>query len=156
MGTALAGKLDKLGNRVFTLLGDGELAEGSNWEAAMSAAHYRLDNLVAIVDRNSLQISGRTRDVCNSEPLAEKFTAFGWSATTVDGHDLQALGAALAAPAREGKPTAILADTVKGRGVSFMEDVAKWHHGVPNDKEYEQALGEIDVAIAMVSGLTRS
>jgi transketolase len=144
VGTALSGKLDKLGNRVFTLLGDGELAEGSNWEAAMSAAHHRLDNLVAIVDRNSLQISGRTRDVCNSEPLAEKFVAFGWSVTTVAGHDLQALSAALASPAPDGKPIAVLADTVKGRGVSFMEDVAKWHHGVPNDQEYERALAEID------------
>jgi len=151
VGTALASKLDKLGNRVFTLLGDGELAEGSNWEAAMTAAHYELDNLVAIVDRNTLQISGRTRDVCNSEPLADKFTAFGWSVRIVDGHDLQALSTALAAPAQEGKPTAVLADTVKGRGVSFMEDVAKWHHGVPNDQEYEQALGEIDVAIAKLA-----
>ncbi len=151
VGTALASKLDKLGNRVFTLLGDGELAEGSNWEAAMSAAHYRLDNLVAIVDRNSLQISGRTRDVCNSEPLAEKFAAFGWSVSTVDGHDVQALSAALAAPARDGKPVAILADTVKGHGVSFMEDVAKWHHGVPDDLEYERALGEIDTAIARLA-----
>lgn len=152
VGTALASKLDELGNRVFTLLGDGELAEGSNWEAAMSAAHYRLDNLVAIVDRNSLQISGRTRDVCNSEPLAEKFTAFGWSVATVDGHDLQALTVALSAPAHGGKPTAVLADTVKGRGVSFMEDVAKWHHGVPDDQEYARALGEIDAAIANLSG----
>ena len=91
VGTALASKLDKLGNRVFTLLGDGELAEGSNWEAAMSAAHYRLDNLVAIVDRNTLQISGRTRDVCNSEPLAAKFAAFGWHVGIVDGHDLKEL-----------------------------------------------------------------
>jgi transketolase len=156
VGTALASKLDQLGNRVFTLLGDGELAEGSNWEAAMSAAHYRLDNLVAIVDRNSLQISGRTRDVCNSEPLAEKFRAFGWSVATVDGHDLQALSATLASRAHDGKPTAVLADTVKGRGVSFMEDVAKWHHGVPNDREYEQALGEIDAALAELAEAGRS
>jgi transketolase len=151
-GTALGSKLDRLGNRVFTLLGDGELAEGSNWEAAMSAAHYRLDNLVAIVDRNSLQISGRTRDVCNSEPLAEKFAAFGWSVRTVDGHDLEALSAALGDPADDGKPTAVLADTVKGRGVSFMEDVAKWHHGVPNEDEYKRALEEIDAAISGLSG----
>jgi transketolase len=156
VGTALASKLDQLGNRVFTLLGDGELAEGSNWEAAMSAAHYRLDNLVAIVDRNTLQISGRTRDVCNSEPLAEKFAAFGWSVTTVDGHDLQALSTTLAAGAHDGKPTAVLADTIKGRGVSFMEDVAKWHHGVPSDQEYAQALGEIDAAIATMTEAVRS
>ena len=156
VGTALAGKLDQLGNRVFTLLGDGELAEGSNWEAAMSAAHYRLDNLVAIVDRNSLQISGRTRDVCNSEPLGAKFAAFGWHIEVVDGHDLQQLSEALAAPAQQGKPTVILADTVKGRGVSFMEDVAKWHHGVPNDQEYSQALEEIDAAAAEAAGKVRS
>jgi transketolase len=151
VGTALSGKLDKLGNRVFTLLGDGELAEGSNWEAAMSAAHYRLDNLVAVVDRNTLQISGRTRDVCNSEPLAAKFAAFGWYVTIVNGHDLQELSDALADPAHDGKPTAILADTVKGRGVSFMEDIAKWHHGVPNDQEYQQALEEIDAAIVRLA-----
>ena len=156
VGTALAGKLDELGHRVFTLLGDGELAEGSNWEAAMSAAHYQLDNLTAIVDRNTLQISGRTRDVCNSEPLAAKFAAFGWSVITVDGHDLQALSTVLAAPAAGGKPTAILADTVKGCGVSFMEDVAKWHHGVPDDQEYAQALAEIDAAIARLATAVRS
>jgi transketolase len=151
VGTALGCKLDQLGNRVFTLLGDGELAEGSNWEAAMSAAHHGLDNLVAIVDRNTLQISGRTRDVCNSEPLAMKFAAFGWHVTTVGGHDLEALSAALSAAPLDGKPTAILADTIKGRGISFMEDVAKWHHGVPNDQEYERALEEIDAAIARLA-----
>ena len=156
VGTALTSKLDELGNRVFTLLGDGELAEGSNWEAAMTAAHYKLDNLVAIVDRNTLQISGRTRDVCNSEPLAAKFAAFGWSVTIVDGHDLEELGTALADAAHVGKPTAVLADTVKGRGVSFMEDVAKWHHGVPNDQEYEQALGEIDAALARLAQAAHS
>ncbi len=147
VGSALAGKLDQIGNRVFTLLGDGELAEGSNWEAAMCAAHYKLDNLTAIVDRNTLQITGRTRDVCSSEPLAAKFEAFGWHTRTVDGHDIAALTAALSAAPAEGKPTAILADTIKGRGVSFMEDVAKWHHGVPSDEEYRSALAEIDAAI---------
>jgi transketolase len=152
VGTALAGKLDNLDYRVFTLLGDGEIGEGSNWEAAMSAAHYRLDNLVAIVDRNSLQITGRTRDVCNSEPLADKFAAFGWRAVTVDGHDLEALSAVLQAGAEDGKPTAVLANTVKGKGVSFMEDVAKWHHGVPNDQEYARALAEIDAGITHLTG----
>jgi transketolase len=148
VGSALAGKLDQLGNRIFTLLGDGELAEGSNWEAAMCAAHYKLDNLTAIVDRNTLQITGRTRDVCSSEPLAAKFEAFGWHTRTVDGHNIAALTAALSASAAEGKPTAILADTIKGRGVSFMEDVAKWHHGVPSDEEYATALAEIDAAMS--------
>jgi transketolase len=150
VGSALAGKLDSLGNRVFTLLGDGELAEGSNWEAAMCAAHYKLDNLTAIVDRNTLQITGRTRDVCSSEPLAAKFEAFGWRTRTVDGHNTTALTAALSTAPAEGKPTAILADTIKGRGVSFMEDVVRWHHGVPDDAEYGRALAEIDAAILRV------
>jgi transketolase len=153
VGLALAAKLDATGNRVFTLLGDGELAEGSNWEAAMCAAHYSLDNLIAIVDRNTLQITGRTRDVCSSEPLVSKFEAFGWLVQTVDGHDLEALTAVLSVP-RAGKPTAILADTTKGRGVSFMEGIVKWHHGVPNDDEYDRALSEIDAAITKLQGGT--
>lgn len=147
-GMAIGGKLDGAAFRVFTLLGDGELAEGSNWEAAMAAAHYRLDNLTAIVDCNTLQITGRTRDVMSNEPLAEKFAAFGWAVRTVDGHDLAALTAALSAPLEAGKPSAVIARTTKGRGVSFMEDVGKWHHGVPSDDEYTRALAEIDAAIA--------
>lgn len=147
-GMAIGGKLDSASFRVFTLLGDGELAEGSNWEAAMAASHYKLDNLTAIVDCNTLQITGRTRDVMNNEPLAEKFAAFGWAVRTVDGHDFAALTAALSAPLEPGKPSAIIARTVKGRGVSFMEDVGKWHHGVPNDDEYARALAEIDAALA--------
>jgi transketolase len=148
VGLALAARMDRTGNRVITLLGDGELAEGSNWEAAMAAAHYRLDNLTAIVDCNSLQITGRTRDVCNSEPLDAKFAAFGWHVRSVDGHDFQALIDALTEPAPSGKPNVVIARTVKGRGISFMEDVGKWHHGVPNDEEYVRALGELDAAIA--------
>jgi transketolase len=148
VGLALAAKLDRSGNRVITLLGDGELAEGSNWEAAMAAAHYRLDNLTAIVDRNTLQITGRTRDVCSSEPLDAKFAAFGWHVQTVDGHDLDTLTATLGAPPIPEKPTVVIANTIKGRGVSFMEDVAKWHHGVPGDEEYVRALAEIDQAMA--------
>src|SRR6185503_940385 len=150
VGLALAARMDRTGNRVITLLGDGEMAEGSNWEAAMAAAHHRLDNLTAIIDCNTLQISGRTRDVMNHEPLAEKWMAFGWAVRTVDGHDLAALSLALAAPLTVGKPTCVIARTIKGRGVSFMEDVGKWHHGVPNDDEYARALGEIDAAIAQV------
>jgi transketolase len=142
--------MDRTGNRVITLLGDGELAEGSNWEAAMAAAHYRLDNLTAIVDCNTLQITGRTRDVCSNEPLDAKFAAFGWHVQSVDGHDFDALVSALSEPAPAGKPGVIIARTIKGRGVSFMEDVGKWHHGVPNDEEYARALGEIDAAIAQV------
>jgi transketolase len=134
--------------RVFTLLGDGELAEGSNWEAAMSAAHYKLDNLTAIIDHNTLQISGHTRDVMSNEPLDEKWRAFGWAVKMVNGHDYAALTEALSKPAEFGKPTCIIANTTKGKGVSFMENVAKWHHGVPSDAELKQALAELDAAEA--------
>jgi transketolase len=147
-GVAIAGKLDKKDYRVFVLLGDGELAEGSNWEAAMAAAHYDLDNLVAIVDHNTLQITGRTRDVCCNEPLDEKFRAFGWDVRNVDGHSIPQLSDVLAARPPEGRPLAVIADTVKGKGVSFMEDLAKWHHGVPSDSEYAAAMKELDAAIA--------
>jgi transketolase len=147
VGMALAGKLDDAPYRVFTLLGDGELAEGSNWEAAMAAAHYKLDNLTAILDHNTLQITGRTRDVCCNEPVDEKFLSFGWAVRMVDGHDLAALTEVLQAPAEPGKPTCIIANTIKGRGVSFMENVAKWHHGVPSDAELELALAELEQAV---------
>jgi transketolase len=148
-GMAIAGKMDGAPYRVFTLLGDGELAEGSNWEAAMAAAHYRLDNLTAIVDHNTLQITGRTRDVCSNEPLDEKFRAFGWAVVTVNGHDFAQLTAALSNPAEQGKPTCVIANTVKGKGVSFMEDVARWHHGVPSQTEFALALIELDAAEAL-------
>jgi transketolase len=147
-GMAIAGKMDAAPYRVFTLLGDGELAEGSNWEAAMSGAHYKLDNLTAIIDHNTLQISGRTRDVMSNEPIDEKFRAFGWAVKIVNGHDFAGLTDALSKPAEIGKPTCVLANTVKGRGVSFMADVAKWHHGVPSEAELKQALGELDLAEA--------
>ena len=152
VGLALAAQRDHAGYRVFVLLGDGELAEGSNWEAAMAAAHYRLDNLTAIVDRNTLQITGRTRDVLDSEPLEAKFAAFGWAVREVDGHDLAALTAALSAPLAAGRPGAVLARTVKGRGVSFMEDNPRWHHAVPDDAEFARALQELDAAIAALEG----
>lgn len=143
VGMALAARMDGADFRVFTLLGDGELAEGSNWEAAMAAAHYRLDNLVAILDHNALQITGSTRDVMSNEPLEEKWRAFGWEVRRVDGHDYAALTAALMTPPPAGKPLLVLADTVKGKGVSFMENVGKWHHGVPSDAELAQALAEL-------------
>jgi transketolase len=146
IGMALAAKMDSAPYRIFTLLGDGELAEGSNWEAAMSAAHYKLDNLTAIIDHNTLQISGRTRDVMSNEPIDEKFRAFGWAMKIVNGHNFAELTDALGKPAEIGKPTCIIANTVKGKGVSFMEDVAKWHHGVPSDSELKQALSELDLA----------
>jgi transketolase len=149
VGTALAGKLDKAGFRVFVLLGDGELAEGSNWEAAMAAAHYDLDNLIAIVDHNTLQITGRTRDVCSNEPLDEKFRAFNWDVQTIDGHSIPQLSETLARRGTNGKPLAVIANTIKGKGVSFMQDVAKWHHGVPSDAEYDKALRELDEQFAM-------
>ena len=134
--------------RVFTLLGDGELAEGSNWEAGLAAAHYKLDNLFAILDHNTLQITGHTRDVMSNEPLDEKWRAFGWTVRTVNGHDYAALTKALTDPPEPGKPTFIIANTTKGKGVSFMENVAKWHHGVPSEAELKQALAELDAAEA--------
>ena len=152
VGTALAGKMDDAGFRVVTLLGDGELAAGSNWEAALAGAHYKLDNLTAIIDCNTLQITGRTHDVMNHEPLAAKWAAFGWAVRTVDGHDCTALTAAFAKPLEPGKPSCVIARTTKGKGISFMEDVGKWHHGVPNDDEYAKAIAELDAAIARLNG----
>ena len=145
VGTALSAKLDELTYRVFTLLGDGELPEGSNWEAALLAAHYRLDNLCAIVDKNTLQISGATADVCNTDPLDQKFDAFGWAVRHVDGHDIGALLDVFdALPFTPGKPSLVIAHTVKGKGISFMENQVKWHHGVPNQEQYAQAVEELN------------
>ena len=148
IGMALAGKMDAASYRVFTLLGDGELAEGSNWEAGLAAAHYKLDNLTAIIDHNTLQITGHTRDVMSNEPLDEKWRAFGWAVKVVNGHDYAALTGVLSKPAEMGKPTCVIANTVKGKGVSFMENVAKWHHGVPSEAEWKQAVAELDAAAA--------
>ena len=145
--------MDQANYRVFTLLGDGELAEGSNWEAAMAAAHYKLDNLTATLDHNTLQITGRTRDVCSNEPLDEKFAAFGWTVRTVDGHSIPQLTAAFTDPPSPGKPTCVIANTIKGKGISFMEDVAKWHHGVPTPQEYQNALSELDSALKALENL---
>lgn len=146
LGMALAAKMDSAATRVFTLLGDGELAEGSNWEAAMAAAHHKLDNLTAILDHNTLQITGHTRDVMSNEPLDEKWRAFGWEVRSVDGHDYAALTTALTTPPPAGKPLFIIANTVKGKGVSFMENVGKWHHGVPSDAELAEASEELEAA----------
>ena len=151
VGAALAGKMDGLGYRVFTLLGDGELAEGSNWESMMTAAHYRLDNLTAIIDRNQLQITGRTEDVCALENLHDKFTSFGWSVRTVNGHDVAALGDIFCAtPFEPGRPNMVIANTTKGKGVRFMENDAAWHHGVPNDRQYESAISELQARLQEV------
>lgn len=134
-------------NRVFTLMGDGEQAEGSLWEAAMAASNYKLDNLTAIIDRNGLQISGSTEKVMSLEPLGERWRAFGWSVHEVDGHDVAALAAKLSAsPAEAGKPRLFLARTVKGKGVREMENVAKWHHGVPDEATMKSAMEQLDEA----------
>jgi transketolase len=148
VGMALAAKLGAGKFRVFTLMGDGELAEGSNWEAGMAAAHHGLDNLIAIVDRNRLQITGPTRAVMSSEPLERKWEAFGWEVRTVDGHDYAELTSALTAPAPSGVPIVVIADTVKGKGVSFMENAPEWHHRVPSAAELQRAIDELDAAEA--------
>lgn len=151
VGMAIAGKKDKKDYRVFTLMGDGELPEGSNWEAALSAAHYKLDNLCAIVDKNGMQITATTSQVMNTDPLDEKWKAFGWAVREVDGNDVAALKDAFAAlPFEKGKPSVIIAKTVKGKGVSFMENQLKWHHGVPNAEQYEQAQKELDEEMKQV------
>ena len=149
VGMALAAKLDGAGYRVFALMGDGEIEEGQIWEAAMSAAKYGLSNLCGIVDVNGLQIDGRTADVMPSEPLDAKFAAFGWNVIKADGHDFDSLRAAFAAArAEKDRPSVILAKTVKGKGVSFMENEAGWHGKAPNAEQYERAAAELDAAIA--------
>ena len=147
-GMAIAAKMDKKDYKVFTLMGDGELTAGSNWEAALSAAHYKLDNLCAIVDKNTLQITAPTSEVMNTDPLDEKWKAFGWAVKEVNGNDIDELKAAFAAlPFEKGKPSVIIAHTTKGKGVSYMENELKWHHGVPNKEQYEQAQQELDAAL---------
>ncbi|MEQ8676869.1 MAG: transketolase [Aggregatilineales bacterium] len=154
-GLAIAAKLDGRSYRVFTLLGDGELAEGSSWEASMTAAHYKLDNLVVIVDRNTLQITGRTEEVNALEPLHAKFTAFGYAVREVDGNDVDALANLLdGVPFEAGKPSLVLANTIKGKGVSFMEDVKVWHHKVPTDEQLSAALSELNQAQTTLESLS--
>ena len=143
-GMALANKLDKNEGRIYVLLGDGELQEGIVWETAMSAAHYKLDNLTAIIDWNGLQIDGSNDDVIAVKPIDEKFKAFGWNVIMIDGHDLEKIaGAFSSARACKGKPTAIVAKTCKGKGVSFMEDNAGWHGKAPGGDEAKQAISEL-------------
>ena len=145
VGIALAAKLDARSYRTFCIMGDGEQQEGSIWEAVMEAAHYQLDNLVGIVDCNRLQIDGAVHDVMNVEPLDEKYRAFGWNVVRINGHDMQQVVDALerAKATHNNKPTVILADTVKGKGVSFMEDVAGWHGKAPNREEMDKGLAEL-------------
>jgi len=147
VGMALAAKLDHRNNRVFTIMGDGELTEGSIWEASASAANYKLDNLVAIIDRNTLQISGRTETVMAMESLEAKFSAFGFAVRHVNGNDIGELSDLFETlPFESGKPNLVLAHTVKGKGISFMEDKVAWHHRVPTDEEYALALQELDAS----------
>ncbi len=143
-GLAKGLKIDKLPNRVYTVLGDGECQEGQVWEALMFAAHYQLDNLCVIIDHNRLQIDGQVADVMNVEPLDKKLDAFGFNVLLINGHDMEAIGRALdSAAACKGRPTAIIANTVKGKGVSFMENQAGWHGTAPKAAEAEQALQEL-------------
>lgn len=144
VGMALAAKIDHRKSRVYALLGDGELQEGLVWEAAMAAAHYGLDNLCAIVDFNGLQIDGRNDDVMRVTPIAEKFLAFGWEALSVDGHDIEAIRTAFAkARTVSGRPTVLVAETIKGRGVSYMENEAGWHGKAPSEAQARQAMQEL-------------
>jgi transketolase len=144
VGMALAGKLDKKPYRVYSLLGDGELEEGMVWEAAMAAAHYKLDNLLIFLDHNGLQIDGPIKQVMSPEPVGDKFRAFGWEVITVDGHDYRQIMEALnTGRETKGRPTAIIAETVKGKGVSFMENRAEWHGTAPNPEQVQQALAEL-------------
>jgi transketolase len=147
VGIALAGKKDGLSYRVYTLLGDGELEEGSNWEASMSAAQYELDNLVVIVDRNTLQITGPTEEISQLAPLGDKFSAFGYAVREVGGNDVTELVWIFdQIPFEKGKPNLILARTTKGKGISFIENQVNWHHHVPNDKEFAAAMAELQLA----------
>ncbi len=144
-GMAQAEKIDGSDARIYTLLGDGELQEGMIWEAAMSAAHYGLDNLVALIDHNGLQIDGKNDDVMKVNPVGDKFAAFGWNVINIDGHDFdQICDAFEKARNCKGKPTAIVAETIKGKGVSFMEGQAGWHGKAPDDEQTRQALEELD------------
>ena len=144
VGMALAGKMDGAAYRVYTVMGDGELAEGTVWEGAMAAGHYHLDNLCAVVDRNGLQISGETEDVMSHEPLADRFAAFGWHVIECDGNDMNSLDAAFTeAKETRGQPSVVIAHTIKGCGSSVMENQAPWHHKVPNAEEYAQIQADL-------------
>lgn len=153
VGMAIAGKLGKKSYRTYVICGDGELAEGQIWEAAMAGAKWKLDNLCVFVDVNGLQIDGRTADVMPTEPLDKKFEAFNWNVIKIDGHDMEQILSALAkAKEVKDKPTVILAATVKGKGVSFMEDQAGWHGKAPNDEQFETAKAELEATIAELEG----
>lgn len=144
VGMALAGKMDKKDYKVYVLMGDGEQAEGSVWEAGMSASHYKLDNLIGIVDRNKLQIGGSTESVMNLENLSDKWRAFGWNVVEVDGHNIEELiDVLIDTPITPNKPTLIIAHTIKGKGISFIENKAEWHHKIPTDEEFTKMMEEL-------------
>lgn len=148
-GMALSAKASSDTYKVYTILGDGEIEEGQVWEAAMFAAHYKLDNLVAIVDNNGLQIDGKIEDVMSPYPIVDKFIAFGWHVIEMDAHDFDSIEAAFnEAESVSGQPVAIIQKSVKGKGVSFMENNVSWHGSAPNDEQYEQAMGELKAALA--------
>ena len=150
-GMAIAAKLQGKDYRVFAITGDGELQEGQIWESAMFASHYKLDNLIVFADANKLQIDGRTTDVMSPEPIDKRFEAFGWNVTRINGHDFDAIEAAVeAAKLVKGKPSVIVCDTVKGKGVSFMEDKAGWHGVAPKKDEYEAAVAEVKARIEAI------
>lgn len=153
VGMALAGKMNGAPYRVYTVLGDGELAEGSNWEAAMAARQYKLDNLCAAVDRNRLQISGNTEDVMGEDDLHERFRSFGWNVIDVaDGNDIAAVNAAYdEAKTVKGKPTMLIMNTVKGKGAPVMENKASWHHHLPNGDEYKEIMKSLSEKEAALS-----
>lgn len=154
VGMALAAKMDSKPYRTFVVMGDGEQGEGSIYEAAMSASHFKLDNLVAVIDRNHLQISGNTEDVMAIENITERWSSFGWDVVTANGDDVADLVKTFhAIDYTCGKPHLIISETTKGRGVSFMENVAKWHHGVPDEEQYSTAIKEIECRIANESNL---
>ncbi len=145
-GVALAYKRKKLSNHIFIINSDGEMSEGSNWEAILFAAHHKLDNLILIIDYNKLQSFGSVENTLRIEPLSEKFSSFGWNICEVDGHNYEQIEKALLkAKKYKGKPNCIIANTVKGKGVSFMENKVKWHYKSPNDKEYAVAIKELEI-----------
>ncbi len=154
VGMALAGKVDARDYRVYALLGDGECQEGQVWEAAMAAAKYKLDNLCAVIDHNGLQIDGSNDEVMPIMPLDKKFEAFNWNVLVVNGHDYEALDAAYdqAASFKNGRPTAIIIETVKGKGVSYMENDAGWHGKAPNDEQYAVAVAELEAYLNELEG----
>lgn len=156
-GLAIAAKMDAVPYKTFVLMGDGEQGEGSIYEAAMAGSHYKLDNLVAIIDRNGLQISGSTEDVLSLEPMRARWEAFGWEVLEMDGNDMrQVLDTLHGIDYANGKPHLIISRTVKGKGISYMEGVAKWHHGVPNDEQRACALQEITNYESRITGIPNS